>query len=139
MTRNGPFERATSSNRWIGSLMQNPIARKAVFFCMFGQAFGLDPRGSTPANVSYEWPVGQGVPSFSSWPYSLICLLVAIYSGISASCGGRRRQEVNFGVITATVDVVWMFIVLDGTAPPSARWTYGFPFADFPCISLTAN
>ena len=109
--------------RRIRSLSQNATIRKAVFLHMSGRAIALKPGRNTSEDASHGWPIGRGVPPIFGWPFSLVCLLLAIYSCISVRYRRRACLRVNPGMVTAIVDSGWIIIALDGTLPSSARWT----------------
>ena len=103
------------------SLTYSPLMFFFAFLSMVTSAFPF-PVNNTSEGAADSWPSIPGAPPFSEWPYPLMCLLVAVYSSISLRYPNRSCLKINFGLMTALVDLAWMVIVLDGTLSPSTRW-----------------
>ena len=111
------FQMTKTASRSLG---QSSLVCLFAFLGMPGLAFAL-PTNAT-GGTDEGWPSALEVPSFSDWPYSLMCLLLATYSCVSLRYPGRFCLKIHFGLMTAIVDLAWMIIVLDGTLSPSTRW-----------------
>ncbi|KAH0543401.1 hypothetical protein FGG08_002259 [Glutinoglossum americanum] len=106
--------------RKIADPLRSVVAMKVALFLMPGRVLSSELKSHSPGNAGRGQLIGS---SFPDWLYSLTCLFLVIYSCIGNFYSDRVYFRINWGVMTAIVDLAWMMVVLDGTLSSSAKWT----------------